>query len=60
MSALEYDVVVSSIFEKFDALPTKSKPRTLENGGTEWVPLSGIAIVGGVVSMLNVAERRIY
>lgn len=59
MSTLEY-VVVSSIFEKFNALPTKSKPRILGNGGTEWVPLSGIAIVGGVVSMLNVAERRIY
>jgi len=57
MSALEYDVVVSSIFEKFDALPMKSKPRTLGNGGTEWVPLSGIAIVGGVS---KVAERMIY
>ncbi len=55
MSTLE-DVVVSSIFEKFNALPTKTKPRLLENGGTEWVPLSGIAIVGGMVTMLKVAE----
>ena len=49
--------MVKSIFEKFDALPTKSKPRILGNGGTEWVPLSGIAIVGGV---LKVAERMTY
>ena len=40
------DRVVTAIIEKFDALPTKSKPRTLTNGIQEWVPLSGIVTIG--------------
>ena len=38
--------VVATIIEKFDALPTKSKPRTHTSDIQEWVPLSGIVIVG--------------
>lgn len=45
MSTLE-DRVVTAIHEKFHSLPKKSKPRISANGIQEWVPLSGIAIVG--------------
>lgn len=41
------DQVARSFHEAFDALPAKCKPRTSENGVREWVPLSGIAVVGG-------------
>lgn len=40
------DRIVTAVIEKFDALPTKSKPRTLTNGIQEWVPLSGIVTIG--------------
>ena len=40
------DRVVLAILEKFNALPTKSKPRRLTSGSQEWVPLSGIAVIG--------------
>ena len=46
MDGLE-ELVVQSIFETFEQLPSKSKPRALTNNQMEWVPLSGIAIVGG-------------
>ena len=45
MGILE-DGVVNAIHEKFDNLPTKSKPRTVEKGSKEWSPLAGIAVVG--------------
>ncbi|CAD6569105.1 MAG: hypothetical protein ASARMPRED_002410 [Alectoria sarmentosa] len=45
MNTLE-DRVVSAIHEKFCALPTKSKPRASTSDVHEWVPLSGIAIIG--------------
>ena len=40
------DRVVLAILEKYNALPAKSKPRTLTSGIQEWVPLSGIAVIG--------------
>lgn len=40
------DRVVTAIHETFHALPTKSKPRTCPNGTQEWVPLSGMVIIG--------------
>ena len=40
------DRVVVAILERFHALPSKSKPRTLTNGVQEWVPLSGIVAIG--------------
>ena len=40
------DRVVLAIHEKFQSLPTKSKPRQCTNDIYEWVPLSGIAIIG--------------
>ena len=45
MGTLE-DRVVNAIHDKFHSLPKKSKPRTSANGIQEWVPLSGIAVVG--------------
>lgn len=45
MRSLE-DQVVVAVHEKFYALPTKNKPRKLTNGNHEWVPLSGIAVIG--------------
>jgi hypothetical protein len=46
MESLE-DRVARSVLEVFDTLPAKSKPRKYETGVREWVPLSGIAVVGG-------------
>ena len=46
METLE-DQVARSFHEAFDALPAKCKPRTSENGVREWIPLSGIAVIGG-------------
>ena len=45
MPTLE-DRVVVAIIDKFRALPKKSKPRTLRSGIHEWVPLSGIVVIG--------------
>ena len=45
MGTLE-DGVAVAIHDKFYALPTKSKPRVVTNGDVEWVPLSGIAVIG--------------
>lgn len=52
MGTLE-DRVAETVFAKFDALPSKSKPRKLSTGGQEWVPLSGIVIVKGLRSHLR-------
>ena len=41
------DQVTSCIHGIYDSLPAKCKPRTSESGLSEWIPLSGIAIVGG-------------
>ena len=49
------DAVVIAVHDKFHALPTKSKPRTLTNGIQEWVPLSGIVVVGEDESIACVA-----
>ena len=46
MESLE-DRVVKAIHAKFDALPSKCKPRISEGGIREWIPLSGIAAVRG-------------
>lgn len=40
------DRVVVAILEKFHALSSKSKPRTLTNGVQEWIPLCGIIAIG--------------
>ena len=49
------DRVVLAIHEKFHHLPKKSKPRLLTNGIREWVPLSGIVVVGENESITCVA-----
>lgn len=43
------DRVVKCIFETFNALPAKSKPRVALDGIQEWVPLSGIVLVKGMI-----------
>lgn len=45
MSTLQ-DAVVIAVHDIFRNLPAKSKPRTITKGIQEWVPLSGIAVVG--------------
>ncbi len=45
MGTLE-DRVVTAVHENFYALPLKSKPRVFTNGIREWVPLSGIVVIG--------------
>ena len=40
------DRAVKAIHEKFYTLPKKSKPGMLNNGTQEWVPLSGIVVIG--------------
>lgn len=49
------DHAVDAILEKFYALPDKSKPRTFANDIQEWVPISGIVIVGENESITCVA-----
>lgn len=41
------DRVARSIHDIFDSLPAKCKPKTSADGMSEWIPLSGIAIVRG-------------
>ena len=41
------DQVASCIHGIYDSLPAKCKPRESTSGVSEWIPLSGIAIVGG-------------
>ena len=41
------DQVANCIHGVFDSLPAKCKPRISTNGVSEWIPLSGIAIVRG-------------
>ena len=41
------DQIARSIHDIFDSLPAKCKPRTSADGVSEWIPLSGIAIVRG-------------
>ena len=38
------DAIAQAVFEKFNALPAKSKPALLTNGIQTWIPLSGIVI----------------
>ena len=41
------DQVANCIHGVFNSLPEKCKPRTSTDGVSEWIPLSGIAIVRG-------------
>jgi hypothetical protein len=40
----EYDAISDKVLEAFNALPAKSKPRTINDKVKEWVPLSGIVV----------------
>ena len=39
------DQIARSVHGTFDSLPAKCKPRKSTSGVSEWIPLSGIAIV---------------
>lgn len=41
------DQIANCIHGIFNSLPAKCKPRTSLSGVSEWIPLSGIAIVRG-------------
>ena len=47
------DQVARSIHDIFDSLPAKCKPRTSVSGVSEWIPLSGIAIGRGDISLAD-------
>lgn len=47
------DQIARSIQGIFDSLPAKCKPRTSASGVSEWIPLSGIAIVRGDIFLAN-------
>ena len=38
------DAIAHAVFDRFNALPAKSKPALQTNGIQTWVPLSGIVI----------------
>lgn len=39
--------VAKLVLDKFDALPSKCKPRTLPDGRREWTTLSAIVVASG-------------
>ncbi|QIW95484.1 hypothetical protein AMS68_001002 [Peltaster fructicola] len=39
------DEIAKTVLTKFDALPSRCKPRALTNGRREWVPLAGIVVI---------------
>jgi len=41
------DDIAECVLSRFDSLPAKRKPRDREDGGREWVPLSGIVLSRG-------------
>ena len=53
------DQIARTIHDVFDSLPAKCKPRTSADGVSEWIPLSGIAIVrGDTLSLIPVVIPR--
>lgn len=51
MQSLE-DRVAYEIQKTFASLPRKSRPRTLLGTSREWVPLSGIIFISGIISRI--------
>lgn len=43
------DAIADCVLSTFDGLPDKRKPRPRNDGSREWVPLSGIVLVKGMV-----------
>lgn len=40
--------VAALVHAHFDALPAHYKPRTRDDGSTEWIPMSGIVAIRGM------------
>lgn len=41
------DSIASCVLKTFNALPQKCKPRKLDDGRREWVPLAGLVLSRG-------------
>ena len=44
--------IASLVHAHFDALPTRSKPTIFPDGSREWIPMTGIVAVKGMVQLL--------
>src|SRR3954469_188465 len=44
--------IASLVHAHFDALPTRSKPTIFPDGSREWVPMTGIVVVKGMLKLL--------
>ena len=54
------DQVANCIHGTFDSLPAKCKPRKSTSGVSEWIPLSGIAIVrSNMHSRILIVSKRL-
>ena len=51
------DDIARCVITAFQSLPAKAKPRRLDNGRKEWVPLAGIVLRKGKF-ILNLAYNR--
>ena len=38
------DEIATAVITAFEKLPKKNKPRTRDDGTTEWIPLAGIVL----------------
>lgn len=45
--AASADHIAECVLSTYDSLPAKCKPRDREDGGREWVPLSGVVLSKG-------------
>jgi tRNA-specific adenosine deaminase 1 len=50
MSNIE-DAIANAVLEVYESLPIKCKPRQRGNGVGEWVPLAGIVLSQGILTL---------
>lgn len=53
------DRIANAVIDTFDNLPAKFKPGNGNNDRREWVPMSGIVVVKGKISMLRHKPSRL-
>ena len=44
--------IASLVHTHFDALPTRSKPNVFPDGSREWIPMTGMVVVKGMILCL--------
>ena len=44
--------IASLVHAHFDALPTRSKPNVFPDGSREWIPMTGMVVVKGMILCL--------